>query len=89
MSAATIPNYGCFSDEANQDIDEMIDVLIDKIEDGELTTPERLVAEMAMRMSEIGDGACDTVVKETVAYHLRDAMEEHNIPEFGMLLYGW
>ena len=84
-----VTGWGCWSQEANDDVDAVVDLLVEKIKNKELRTPEAIVSQMAYRMSEIGDGATDTVVKESVAGYLKTVMEENGIPKLGMSLYGW
>lgn len=81
--------WGCWSEAANDGVDDVVDTLNEKIRNDELRTQEAIVSDMAYRLSEVGEGAAELSVRESVAYALKAVMDERGIPELGNMLYGW
>ncbi len=81
--------YGCFTDEANAAVAELVQEVIEKIDTLELTDGDAVVKFVKPRLKAVRNGATDTVVKENVFQALDEAMTQNGIRVEAMDLYGW
>ena len=82
-------DYGCFTDEANQQVAELVERVREAIESGDLDNAEAIVDEVKEGLQPIGQGATDTVVKENVFQALNTALCEADIRVGAAEIYGW
>lgn len=81
------PDWGCFDDESNAKVSAFVQSAQQRIGSGDLDRDE-LLSEMQEVLSGC-NGGTDTIVKESVAIALSEAMEAAGLEPFGMDLYGW
>ena len=83
-------DYGCFTDEANALVAQLVEDAAEQIGSGSLRTSRAVVAFVRDRLTRIHDaGATDTVVKENVFYALNDALSTAGIYVEPNAIYGW
>ncbi len=83
-------DYGCFTDEANAMVAQVVEDAIEHTGSGTLGDGRAVVAFVRSRLTKIhGAGATDTVVKENVFYALDEALSAAGIRIEPYAIYGW
>ena len=84
-----IPCYGCFTDEANAEVAAFVVETKDCLHRGDIKTWAKLVEVVREKLTEVGEGATDTVVKENVFHALMSNVKEAGISDVvWMDIYG-
>lgn len=81
-------DYGCFTAAANEAVSAVVKHVKLHLRHHVLTTADEVVDYVRTRLRKIGEGACDTVVKENVFYALDEDLKKANIA-VGYEIYGW
>jgi hypothetical protein len=85
-----VPDWGCFTDEANLAVDGLVESLNDKewTDQQGWMSAEDVVYYVAEDLRDIGEGATDTVVKESVFGAISELVESFDDWDISMI-YGW
>ena len=82
-------HFGCWTKGANAAVARLVARIIGRINKAGLRTDAQIATAMRKGLTSIGEGACDTVVKEAVLSAIRPACDAAGIEFDQMLIYGW